>query len=114
MEKYLKKRLEELRESQYKQIRIDVEDKSSVEYRLNEAILNEIKIRISETESHLAHCKENRKPIFIDVDDSMRKVEILLEGIDSEINANSNYYNVCQIAYNALLQLQISAREDLK
>mgnify|MGYP003420834554 CR=1 FL=1 len=111
MRKYLEKRLEELRERQYNHIRMDVEDKTSVEYRLNEAILNEIKIRISETESHLAHCKENRKPVFIDIDKSMAAVEGLLANIDSEINADSNYYKACQIAYNSTLQLQIQQKD---
>lgn len=111
MQKYLEKRLEELRKSQYNHIITDVEDKSSVEHRINEAILNEIKIRISETENQLAYCKENRKPVFIDIDKSMAIVEELLANIDSEINVDSNYYKVCQIAYNSTLQLQIQQKD---
>ncbi len=112
MKTYLEKRLLELREQQHKQLLVDIDIKESIEFRINESILNELKVRISEAESHLDYCKEHRKPIFIDVDKSMATIEKLLSNIDSEINANSNYYNACQIAYNSLLQLQIQKKED--
>ncbi len=114
MKKYLEKRLEELNEEKFKQLILGgrMED-ATIELRINESLVKELIVRISETESSLSYCKENRKPIFLDVDKSMNIIEGLLANIDSEINADSNYYNACQIAYNSLLQLQIQQKEEI-
>lgn len=112
MKSYLEKRLLGLREEQHKRLLLDAQIDGSIEFRINESLLNELKVRISEVEISLAYCKENRKPIFIDVDKSMNTIKGLLANIDSELNVNSNYYNACQIAHNAILQLQIQQDED--
>jgi hypothetical protein len=108
MQKYLEKRLAELREKQLEvNFIMDRCEKDSMEYRINDNMLREIVVRIAETEKSLEYCKENRKPILIDVDAEMYKIEQYMNELDPELNMHSKHYKACSIAYNALLQLQI-------
>lgn len=112
MQKYLEKRLEELREKQLEvNFIMDRCEKDSMEYKVNDNMLREIIIRIAETEKSLAYCKENRKPILIDVDTEMYKIEDYMKELDPELNMHSKHYKACSIAYNALLQLQILKKD---
>lgn len=112
MQKYLKNRLEELREKQLEvNFIMDRCEKESMEYRINDNMLKEIVIRIAETEKSLEYCIENRKPILIDVDAEMFKIDQYMKEIDPEVNINSKHYKACSIAYNALLQLQILKKD---
>ena len=112
MQKYLKKRLEELKEKE-KDTRFMIErsEDNPTECKIHESMLRELVIRISETEQALSYCKENRKPILVDVETEMAKIELYMSEIDPEINSDSKHYRACSIAYNALLQLQILQRD---
>ena len=112
MYKYLKNRLEELREKQLEvNFIMDRCEKDSIEYRINDNMLKELLARIAETEKSLEYCTENRKPILIDVDTEMYKIEEYLKELDPEINMHSKHYKACSIAYNSLLQLQILKKD---
>lgn len=112
MQKYLKKRLEELKEKE-KDTRFMIErsEDNPTECKIHEGMLRELVIRIAETEQALSYCKENRKPMLVDVDIEMTKIEQYMAEIDPEVNVNSKHYRACSIAYNALLQLQILQRD---
>jgi len=108
MKKYLEKRIVYLTAQEYQtQGLMDTLIEGSLDYSINYNLLKELQTRRIEAEETIAYCIENRPPILVDVVGCTKIIKGLLANIEFDSNPDKKYSQACNIAHDALLQLEI-------